>query len=66
MRRTYANVAREFGISRQAVWRYAKDHDWPARTREFDRAVRRRLYGEPTTVRDIVAAVGASGATEPT
>jgi hypothetical protein len=55
LRRSYANVARHFGISRQAVWRYARDHDWPAQAGEFDRAVRRHLYGEPTTIRDVVA-----------
>jgi hypothetical protein len=43
MRRSYANVARRFGISRQAVWRYARDHGWRERTREFDRAVSRRV-----------------------
>jgi hypothetical protein len=57
LRRTYANVARRFGISRQAVWRYARDHDWPARTREVDRAVSRRLYGDVLTVEDVVRAV---------
>jgi hypothetical protein len=30
-RRTYANVGRRFGVTRQAVWKQAKTHDWEGR-----------------------------------
>src|ERR1700736_5429705 len=35
----------------------AKTHDWVGRTREFDRAVSRRLYGDVLTVEDVVREV---------
>jgi hypothetical protein len=46
-RRTYANVGRAFGVSRQAVHRRAKAEGWKADAARLDASVRARLYTRP-------------------
>lgn len=54
-RRSYANVARAFGVSRQAVWAAARRFDWPGQVAAFDAEVHRQVFGPRVRAGDVVA-----------